>query len=92
MVGYTRIAGLVIAATLCGCASTGGSSAAKPATSTALSRDPTCLKDTGSRIAPAPSMCRGVGNSYTSEDIDRTGSTSAADALKLLDPSVTVHH
>lgn len=92
MIAYGRIAGLMIAATLCGCASTGGNGASKPPASAAMSKDPSCLQDTGSRITPAPSMCRGVGRSYTSEDIERTGSNSAADALKLLDSSVTVHH
>ncbi|HEX3915164.1 MAG TPA: hypothetical protein VHW71_16815 [Steroidobacteraceae bacterium] len=92
MAAYIRIAGMIFAATLCGCASTGGHGAAKPATATAMSKDPTCLTDTGSRIAAAPSRCRGVGRSYSSDDIDRTGSTSAGDALKLLDSSVTVHH
>lgn len=92
MITYLRIAGLICVAALCGCASTGGNGAAKPATATAMSKDPTCLTDTGSRIDPGPSMCRGVGRSYTSQDIDKTGSTSAADALRLLDSSVTVHH
>jgi hypothetical protein len=49
------------------------------------------LTETGSRISPAPPKCRGIGRSYSSDDIQRTGQTSAADALGLLDPSVTVH-
>jgi hypothetical protein len=50
------------------------------------------LTDTGSRISTGPTRCRGVGRSYSNEDIQRTGQTSAGDALGLLDSSVTVHH
>jgi hypothetical protein len=88
MTAYMRIA-LVIAAgaTMLGCAATAEN--AKPAVS-AAAQDPACLTDTGSRIA-GNSKCRGFGRSYSSTDIDRTGQTSAADALALLDPSITVH-
>jgi hypothetical protein len=86
-----RILGALAAGfALCGCASTAGSSS-KPAASSAQN-DPTCLVDTGSRLPPGKSGCRGTGRSYTSEDILRTGQTDSADALAHLDPSVTVHH
>jgi hypothetical protein len=90
MATYVRIAGLVIAAvTLLGCATTNG---AKPTPATAaVLKDPTCLTDTGSRISPSPGQCRGIGRSYSNQDIERTGSTSAGDALGLLDSSITVH-
>jgi hypothetical protein len=48
-----------------------------------------CLSHTGSRI-PGEN-CSEIGRSYSSEDINRTGSTTAGDALRLLDPSITVH-
>lgn len=90
MAAHMRIAGLIVAAvTLFGCATTAENGKAKPAT--AMVKDPTCLTETGSRISPAPPKCRGIGRSYSSDDIQRTGQTSAADALGLLDPSVTVH-
>jgi hypothetical protein len=54
--------------------------------------DVTCLKDTGSRIPADASACSATGRSYSNEDISRTGSTTAAGALQLLDPSVTVRH
>lgn len=89
MAAYMRIAGLIIAGvSLCGCAATGANP--KP-TSAAVVKDPTCLTDTGSRISPAPGQCRGVGRSYSNQDIERTGSTSAGDALGLLDSSITIH-
>jgi hypothetical protein len=70
---------------LVGCAATGSS----PTQSAAL-RNPNCLTDTGSHIA-GKSTCQSLGRSYSSEDIARTGATSAGDALALLDPSLTVH-
>jgi hypothetical protein len=90
MRAYMRIAVIMVAgATLFGCATTADNAKPKPAVA-AASKDPSCLTDTGSRISGA-SKCRGYGRAYSSTDIDRTGQTSAADALALLDPSVTVH-
>jgi hypothetical protein len=90
MTAYMRIAVVIVAgATLFGCATT-ADSAKKPAVSAAMAKDPTCLTDTGSRLA-GNSKCRGIGRSYSDQDIERTGQTSAADALALLDPSITVH-
>lgn len=92
MKGYVRIAGVIVAGiTLFGCAANG----VKPQSpdSAALSNDPSCLTDTGSRIiSPKGTKCRGIGRSYSNEDIQRTGSTSAGEALSLLDSSVVVHH
>jgi hypothetical protein len=91
MTAYMRIAVVIVAgATLFGCATTSDSAKPKPATAAAAAKDPTCLTDTGSRISGA-SQCRGHGRAYSNQDIERTGQTSAADALALLDPSVTVH-
>jgi hypothetical protein len=85
MAAYMRIAGVVVLGmALFGCATT------KPTATAAASNDPSCLTDTGSRVASGP--CRGFGRSYSNQDIQRTGQTSAADALSLLDSSVTVHH
>lgn len=91
MAAYMRIAGLIVAGvTLFGCATTADNGKSKPAT--AMAKDPTCLTETGSRISPGPARCRGIGRSYSSDDIERTGSTSAGQALSLLDSSITVHH
>jgi hypothetical protein len=53
-------------------------------------KDPNCLASTGSLIA-SKSGCRGFGRTYSNDDLERTGKTTAADALALLDPSITVH-
>jgi hypothetical protein len=75
---------------LFGCAATPHNPNSNPAASAAVN-DRNCLTDTGSQIA-SKSSCRGYGRSYSSDDIDRTGKTTAADALGVLDPSITVHH
>jgi hypothetical protein len=90
MKAYMRIAAVIVAGgTLFGCATTAENAKPKPA-ATAAAKDPSCLTETGSRISGA-SKCRGFGRSYSSDDIERTGQTTAADALGLLDPSITVH-
>jgi len=76
---------------LFGCAATPQNPNSKPPASAAI-KDPNCLTETGSRMSPK-SGCRGYGRSYSYDDIERTGSTtSAAEALSLLDPSITVHN
>jgi len=84
-----RIAGVIVSGlVLFGCAATSQNVQPKPAASAA---NPNCLTETGSRISSGKSGCRGFGSSYSHDDIDRTGKISAADALSLLDPSITVH-
>ena len=91
MAAHMRIAGLIVASvTLFGCATPAQNGKANP--SLAKATDPTCLTETGSRISAGADKCRGIGRSYSNEDIQRTGQTSAGDALGLLDSSVTVHH
>jgi len=86
MTAYMRIAVVVLGgAAMFGCASTAQN--AKP---NSAAQNPACLTDTGTRVTDT--QCRGYGRSYSSADIDRTGKTSAGDALATLDPSVTVHH
>lgn len=51
-----------------------------------------CIRDTGSHIPPPKGQCLPVaGNSYSQQDIQRTGATDIGQALQMLDPSVTVH-
>ena len=50
-----------------------------------------CVRQTGSRIRQrdAKTACNGQpGRSYSKDDLDRTGHTNLADALRTLDPSV----
>ena len=85
------IAAVVAGLALCGCATTAENAKPKPAQAAALSQNPNCLTETGSRIMTAKPNCMAVGRSYSSTDIERTGETTAADALGKLDPSITVH-
>jgi hypothetical protein len=49
-----------------------------------------CVTQTASRIPRDPGTCDGFGRSYSRDDIDRTGSTTAGGALRLLDPGLTI--
>jgi hypothetical protein len=54
-------------------------------------KDPPCLTQTGTRIPAKRKECVAFGRSYTQDQIRTTGATTAAAALRLLDPSITVH-
>jgi hypothetical protein len=66
---------------------------AKPAPQPAHAASPTgCMRDTGTRLKLAPDQCTAsAGRSYSKEDVDRTGKSTASGALRLMDPSVTIH-
>jgi hypothetical protein len=71
---------LLAAWALCGCA-TNNSPAPSPAKSA-------CNINTGSRL-PAGG-CASPSRTYTQDDLNRTGQTTAAGALGQLDPTVTI--
>jgi hypothetical protein len=50
-----------------------------------------CVMQTGSRIPVKRKECVHPGRSYSKDDISTTGADTAADALRLLDPSITIH-
>lgn len=55
--------------------------------------DRMCLQHTGSLIKPKPGKCiPAAGNSYSAEDIQRTGAMDTAGALQMLDPSIRIGH
>jgi hypothetical protein len=80
-------AGLILASST----AIGDDATPRPEKSAAAAENPSCLTHTGSRIG-GKGKCRGTGRSYTSDDLKRTGKTTVAGALALLDPSITVHH
>jgi len=45
---------------------------------------------TASRLSPSGQPCSAPGRVYSDQDIQRTGATTAAEALQLLDPSITI--
>jgi hypothetical protein len=61
--------------------------AVKPQTAAVARSDRACV--TGTRI-PTSEPCASPGRVYTDKDIQSTGATTAAEALRLLDPSITV--
>lgn len=88
MITRTCAAGALLAAlSICGCATTNNpppTTAAQPFT---------CLTSTGSRIPAGPdTTCSAWGRAYSKTELDQTGKTTAAEALGLLDPSVTITH
>ena len=52
-----------------------------------------CVGQSAASYAPSNSPCATPGvRSYSQTDLERTGKVSAADALSMLDPAVTVRH
>jgi hypothetical protein len=85
----TRGAGaLVVAIALVGCATT----QTTPAKPLAAATPSFCLTQTGSRIPAGNTDCTAVGRSYSEQEIRETGRTTAAGALEMLDPTVTIAH
>lgn len=55
--------------------------------------DANCLRSTGSLIPARKGHCLPVaGRSYSAEQLRQTGATTTAQALQMLDPSITVGH
>jgi hypothetical protein len=92
MTTHSRVAiAIATALLLAACAAT--TSNVKPSTiSAAGAQNPACLSQTGSRIPGDRGDCLAFGRSYSSDDIDTTGKVNVGDALRVLDPSITVHH
>ena len=51
-----------------------------------------CVNKTATRLPTSPSDCAGFGNSHSNDAIKSTGQVKAQDALRLLDPSITLGH
>jgi len=48
-----------------------------------------CVAQTATRIPVKGDACAGFGNTYTKDDIDKTGQTTLDRALPMLDPSIS---
>jgi|HubBroStandDraft_4_1064222.scaffolds.fasta_scaffold264481_3 hypothetical protein len=86
LINFRVTAMITAAVVLAGCAS----STTKPIASAAAVNNPNCLTSTGSRIPVTGTDCTATGRSYSNQDLQRTGATSVAGALPLMDPSLTV--
>jgi hypothetical protein len=82
------IAGACLALCLGACATTGTT-----AKTTADAGKPTagCVAQTGTLMNVPSNACTGPGNVYSKQDLDNTGRTDTASALRVLDPALTVH-
>jgi len=82
------LAGAAVILTLAACAA----SPPLPGSATAAAKPPVgCVSDTATHLPVKPNACAGVGGTYTRQDLDRTGQVDTRDALRALDPSLTVH-
>ena len=52
---------------------------------------PGCVAQTATRIPVKDDQCAAFGNTYTREDINRTGQTDVGAALSMMDPAVSHH-
>jgi hypothetical protein len=77
-----RLSGVALLLALAACASTH-----TPRSANAV--PPGCVASTGTRL-PVSDKCAGPGRTYTQEDIDRTGATTAGEALRNLNPALTI--
>jgi hypothetical protein len=50
-----------------------------------------CVNKTATRLPTSPDDCAGFGSSHSDVSLQSTGQTQAAEALRMLDPSVVVH-
>jgi hypothetical protein len=66
---------------------------ANPGKSTAaVQTPPGCVGQSATRIPVKEGTCAGFGSTYTRQDIDNTGQTTADRALALMDPAVRTGH
>ena len=89
MTAYFRPMGMICLALILAACATSGSPKPEGAP---LAQNTQCVPHGATRIAAQDPTYTSVGRCYSRTDIERTGATTAADALPLLDPSITVQH
>ena len=81
-----------LALLLTACAATPG---ARPtATAQAAKQMPPvgCVASTGTSLPTKPTSCTAHGNTYSLDDLQRTGAVTVPGALPQLDPAITITH
>ena len=81
-----------LALLLAACATTPSPTPATAANAAATKPPAGCVGQTATRIPVKDGTCAGFGSTYTRQDIDNTGQTTAERALALMDPSVRAGH
>jgi hypothetical protein len=86
---HKPLIGVCLALSLIACATTPSAPTAKSlaADSTA---PPGCVGTTATRLPVTPGDCAGFGHTYTHDDLSRTGGQTVGQALRNLDPTLTV--
>jgi hypothetical protein len=81
----------VVSASAVGCS---GTPQPRPDTQAAATARPCSqYQGTASRLPAKPDECSATpGRAYSQTEVQQTGQTNVADALRMLDPSITVHH
>lgn len=51
-----------------------------------------CVASTGTTLPTKPTSCTAPGNTYSSDDLQRTGAVTVPNALRQLDPDITIAH
>ena len=83
--------GALLALPLAACTTPSATREPPKSASLAPARTRGCVPDTATRIPVKETDCAGFGRTYTQQDLQRTGQPDTAQALRLLDPSLTVH-
>lgn len=81
---------ILIGGALALCVAACASSPSTPPAATAANPPGWCVSSTGTRIPLSPGECAAAGHTWTQKQIDTTGATDAAQALRQLDPSLTI--
>ena len=63
----------------------------QPSSMKYVDRKTACVS-AGAAMAAGSANCGAIGRSYSKEDIERTGATTLAGALALMDPAITIRH
>jgi hypothetical protein len=89
----TVLTGASILLTLTACATVAPTPTRDVARAASLATAPGrgCVSDTATRLPVRPEDCAGFGQTYTREDILRTGAHDTAEALQRLDPALRVY-
>ncbi len=76
--------------TLSACATVSPSGEVARTASLARTPSRSCVSDTATRLPVRPDDCAGLGQTYSREDLLRTGTADTASALRLLDPALSL--
>jgi hypothetical protein len=77
---------------LAACATTPRAPPTPGAQTAKQAQPPGCVASTGTMLPTQSTSCTGPGNTYSLDQMKRTGATTTSDALRLLDPAVTITH